>query len=347
MPYFWNAEIAITLFLQSLASWLLLPMRAFSFLGQEEFFLLVMPALYWCVDVGIGFRSGAVLLLGTNLNCILKSAFHAPRPFWYSPQVKALSTETTFGFPSNHAETAAGVWGWLAARIRRAWAWWLAGVVILAVGVSRIYLGMHFTSDVIAGWLLGIATVILLLVVDRPLSAWLARRSFWQLAGLGLASGALLVAGQVAVNQAVSTLPFPLQWVVNAGNALPQALPNPLALSTTLDTAGLWFGLCVGAAWLKQRGGMDASGTAALRVERYLLGMAGVGVLYLGLSSIFPHTDDLLGNALRCLRYSLVGFWVSGGAPLLFLRLELAKSRPAVEIQPAPGELAAEINSEA
>ena len=48
-------EIAFTLFIQNLGNWLEMPMQAFTFLGSELFFLLIMPALYWSIDPVIGF----------------------------------------------------------------------------------------------------------------------------------------------------------------------------------------------------------------------------------------------------------------------------------------------------
>ena len=44
--------------LQGLGSWLTLPMEFFSFLGTEEFYLLVLPVIYWCVDSNLGMRAG-------------------------------------------------------------------------------------------------------------------------------------------------------------------------------------------------------------------------------------------------------------------------------------------------
>ncbi|MEJ2411829.1 MAG: hypothetical protein P8Y34_02380 [Anaerolineales bacterium] len=58
---------------------------------------------------------------------------------------------------------------------------------------------------------------------------------------------------------------------------------------------------------------------------RYLLGLVGVAALYLGLGSIFPDTVDLTSYILRFLRYTLIGLWISWGAPVLFISLKLAK----------------------
>ncbi len=331
MPYFWNAEISITLFLQGLGSWLVVPMRAFSYLGQADFFLLVLPALYWCVDAGLGFRIGTMLLLGTNLNSILKVMFHAPRPFWYSGDVKALGSEITFGFPSNHAQTSAGLWGLAAARFKKAWLWAAAVVVTLGVGVSRVTLGMHFTSDVVAGWLIGILLVVLFTLLDAPLTRWLERRTFWQLASLGAAVSLLMIGLQLGANRAVASVSFPLAWVMNARNASPHALPDPLEISTTLTVAGIWLGLSGGAAWLRARGGIDLSGSLEVRGARYLLGLVGIFILYLGLGAVLPRSPDLLGDVLRYLQSALIGAWVSAGAPLLFIRLGLAAARSSGE----------------
>lgn len=49
-----NGGIPCVLYLQGLGGWLLKPMKFFSLLGYEEFFLFVAPAVYWCVDAGLG-----------------------------------------------------------------------------------------------------------------------------------------------------------------------------------------------------------------------------------------------------------------------------------------------------
>jgi hypothetical protein len=47
-------------------------------------------------------------------------------------------------------------------------------------------------------------------------------------------------------------------------------------------------------------------------------------VLYIGLGSLFPETEDFLSYALRYVRYALIGFWISGFAPWLFVKVKLA-----------------------
>ena len=50
--------IDLILFLQSLGKWLLTPMKALTFLGNEDFFMFIAPFIFWCVDTGLGLASG-------------------------------------------------------------------------------------------------------------------------------------------------------------------------------------------------------------------------------------------------------------------------------------------------
>jgi len=84
------------------------------------------------------------------------------------------------------------------------------------------------------------------------------------------------------------------------------------------------FGLAVGMAWLATRGGYQAAGPIEKRALRYVIGLIGVLILWMGLGQVLPDNADLLSYILRYVRYALVGFWVTGGAPWLFFRFNLA-----------------------
>jgi hypothetical protein len=73
---------------------------------------------------------------------------------------------------------------------------------------------------------------------------------------------------------------------------------------------------------------MDAAGSTAQRVYRYLLGLAGVLILYLGLSLLLPSSETTVGQVMRFIRYGLLGAWIAAGAPWLFIRLGLARAQP-------------------
>jgi undecaprenyl-diphosphatase len=111
-------------------------------------------------------KYSAILLLasaagGIVLNGVLKLGFDRPRPAIFLPEVHTVSSS----FPSGHAMSAAIVYStvaYLAARLhKRRWARWLvmtaALIVIALISVSRLYLGVHYPSDVVAGVAIGLA----------------------------------------------------------------------------------------------------------------------------------------------------------------------------------------------
>ncbi len=318
--------IAFALWFQGLGGWLETPLKAFTFLGSEEFFLLALPIIYWCIDARIGLRMGIILLLNGALNSVLKLAFFGPRPYWVNPQVKALVSETSFGVPSGHAQMAAGLWGMLASQIKRPWAWGAAIFLALMIGLSRLYLGVHFLHDVLLGWLLGALVLWTLLKLWDSTAAWVQTKSTGQQAGLAfLLSVLMLVAGAIAFGSARNTL-LPPEWTANALAAGAHEMPEPLTLNSVITSAGTLFGLLAGLAWMQPRGGFDAGGTLDKRVLRFIVGLVGVAILWYGLGAIFPRNEELVSYVLRYLRYTLIGGWISAGGPWVFIRMKLANS---------------------
>jgi membrane-associated phospholipid phosphatase len=323
METIWNIGITWNIFFQNLGSCLKTPMEVFSFFGTENFFLLLLPALYWCMEGGIGLRVGIILLLSVSVNDAVKMVFHGPRPYWYSTDVIRYASETSFGVPSGHAQIAFGVWGMLAASIRKWWGWPIAILIIVMIGISRLYLGVHFPHDVILGWLIGALLLWLVLRFWKPVTAWLKKMSLGQQILASFLSSLLLIT--------FSLIPF--LWLKITNWQLPQAwaeyAKDALSLSGTFTTAGTLFGLLAGLAWFNHQGGFDASGPLWKRILRYILGMVGVLVFYLGLKVLFglivPDSEAVLPYILRYIRYVLVGAWISAGAPWIFVKLKLAK----------------------
>lgn len=116
----------------------------------------------WCTR----HRYSSVLLLaatggGILLNNVLKLSFNRPRPQLFEWGTHALSSS----FPSGHAMSSAIVYctvAYLAARLqKRRWTRWLTMFVAFAlvalISISRVYLGVHYPSDVLAGVLVGLA----------------------------------------------------------------------------------------------------------------------------------------------------------------------------------------------
>jgi undecaprenyl-diphosphatase len=145
--------------------WLQTAMVELTLLGTGIVVMTIVgvSALFlWLTD----HRFSALLLLvatwgGVGINMVLKSQFDRPRPQVFEWGAHVL----TSSFPSGHAMSSTIVYGtvaYLAARLhRKAYARWLtmtvAGLLIALICVSRMYLGVHYPSDVVAGVMVGLA----------------------------------------------------------------------------------------------------------------------------------------------------------------------------------------------
>lgn len=327
MGSLWTYGIEVTHFLQGLGSWLQVPMEIFTFFGNEIFYMLVMPILYWCLDATLGLRIGLILVLSGNLNSTAKLLFKSPRPYWIDRQVIAYSSEHSFGFPSGHAMNATSVWGLLAASLKKKIAPMVAILAIFLIGISRIYLGVHFLSDVLAGWLLGSLLLLLYIRLEKPITAWVQRLSFSRF----VIYISLIAIAMIALNAMIVQLnlnwQIPPQWVEISAVTDPSGEIDPMSLDGTITNAAIFFGLSIGAMWTKRHGGFDTRGILIKKIARFVVGLTGVLLFWAGLDTLFPAGADFLGYTLRFIRYALTGLWISAGAPLIFKKLDLVENK--------------------
>lgn len=311
--------------IQSLGAWLEGPMQFFSFLGTEDFFFLVLQLLYWSVDAPLGMRVAYILMASASINQYFKLLFAGPRPYWVSEKVIPLSAESSFGVPSGHAQNAVSVWGVLAAGFRKPWAWGVALALMFFIGFSRWYLGVHFVHDVLVGWILGALILWALVRFEKPVVTWFKVQAFGLQALFAFIISLVLIGLGMLSAVPLADYAFPAAWQANALRA--GELPDPVSMEGFVTLGGTFFGLTLGAAWMTARGGYQVEGTVAKRALRYVIGLIGVVLLMFGLDMVFPDGHTLIPFTFRFVRYALVGFWISAGAPWLFFRFNLANSK--------------------
>ncbi len=327
----WPYEVPITVFLQNLGKWLEPIMAAFSFLGNELFFLVVMTGLYWCINSSLGIRVGLALLSTASLNSWLKSLFHGSRPYWFSDTIDSFSQETSFGFPSGHSQSAVVVWGRIASWIKRTWTWMVAILLIFLIGLSRIYLGVHWTTDVLFGWLIGIIFLIIFKKLEKPVSKWWLKHKYSTQVLLSFLSSFIMIAISVILIKNWAQLPFNADWktteklnVIEAGGIIEMELEREVLIDSfksAFSNAGIWFGMLAGISMIKKLGGFTVPKAPLGKLLSYLLGLAGVLALYFGLKQILPSSFHYYNLLLRYFQYALIGLWISMFAPTIFIKL--------------------------
>ncbi|MFV2176362.1 phosphatase PAP2 family protein [Actinomadura sp. LOL_016] len=297
-------------------------MHVVSALGSAAFYVPLLVVLYWCVAPRPAAHASVLLLLSAVLNTLLKLVFHDPRPFWTDPSVEGLAAHSSFGMPSGHAQNGIVIWGFLAMSARRPVPRAGAVVMIVLIGVSRVYLGAHSVWQVLAGWAIGGALLLLALTVGPAVVAWWARRRVLVQTLLSLGVSLLLLGAAWFAFQPVEDFRYPASWrraILRAGGDI-----EPLSLTQAAMITGALCGFLAGASIAARRGRPDPAGTIPRGLARLGVGVAGaLPLLALNLPGGGPHPAQAFAVQ------ALVALWVVAGTPEAFARLGLAaRSRP-------------------
>ena len=266
--------------------------RAITSLGDELFYLLLFPFLLWCVDFYLGIRVGIIFLLSVYANNGLKEIFQQPRPFDILPEIQKVHA-SGYGFPSGHAQSSLVVWGSIAYWKKQIWIRNLSVLLILLIGFSRIYLGVHFPTDILGGWLFGGLILGLSYFIFLKIKLdFIQGNMVFKIIGISL---------------------FPL--------ILLQIQSSPDIISSVAALTGIGYGLLLFYSYI----GEIRPGNWLQRLISFLVGVIGIGIIYLGLKLILPSEGQSFYQLSRFFRYLLLGIWISFGAPWLFIRMGLAR----------------------
>lgn len=304
-------------------------MKIISALGTEYVYIVVGLLIFWCINEKTGFFLGLLVIVSGWINTFLKIIVDLPRPFEFEPAL-GLAFEPSRSFPSGHAQNSMTFWAAIAIILAfrytggkkyRPLVFGSCGLIIFLIGFSRIYLGVHFPTDVIGGWLIALAITAIFFFLEKRVSGVLVK--------IGT-RGQLITAAAAAL------------------------LMNFLCLQDT-SLAGLLLGFCGGYSIMIRYFPFKAASPAAGKISRpltlglrLLIGIAGAAVIYIGFKMVFPGSGsifegvsflDPLEELFRFIRYGLLGFWASAAAPRIFSNFGLAPDpKPSDPVSPANGE---------
>ena len=130
--------------------------------GEELFMVPLLAIIYWTMNKKFGETLAYTVFTSLLLNNTLKEMFSFERPIG-EEGIRTLRPETATGksFPSGHSQNGAATGGAFMIEFKKKWLTLLLGMVIFLIGLSRIYLGVHYPKDAVVGILLGLLTAFL------------------------------------------------------------------------------------------------------------------------------------------------------------------------------------------
>jgi membrane-associated phospholipid phosphatase len=295
-------------------------LHVISFSGTAYFYFFFTMLVYVAWDKRLAVRLTVLLLLTMAGNDLLKTFIKNPRPFiadgtykekWAVPPAEAKTLALEYSTPSGHAMGSAAFYTYLLAFTRNRFIRLALVVLVILIGVSRPYLGVHYVEDVLLGWAIGVpVSVVAIRYTDALVRLWSEVPHGLQIA--------ITVAGSAAV------------WLLAVG--LNGWHIDSQVRQVTMN--GGWLSGLVIACPLESRivNFDPRSGSLAAKLLRYLLSIGIMIAAVLVLGAAFAQivgNASIIGSALDYLRLAAASFAGLFFAPFIFCKLKLATARPA------------------
>jgi len=294
--FYFEWEVALMEFIQAhLGNFGTALASFFTLFGQEAIMIAVLGFFYWAYDKKCGRYIGINIIAGAVVFPMVKNIFLRSRPYMDHTTIKCLKAVDPeadiydiaaqgYAFPSGHSTNSMLTYGSVARYQKKKVITIIASIIIFCVGVSRFCVGVHYPTDVLCGWAIGLVLLflmpwlsskfkkewhlyILMLVLGLPGFFYCTSNDFYTSYGMmiGAFAGFLFEEKYVHFENTRSILQSILRVVIGAG---------------------LFFGL-----------------NSALKLP---------------FSSEFLESGTTLAFLVRTIRYALVIFYLIGAYPMLF-----------------------------
>ena len=194
--FFIPFELRLMEWLQAhLPDWSIGAISALSVFGEEMLLVLILGFVYWSWNKRMGKRLGLVLIAVQICTAMIKNVVLRLRPYIASDNIKLLRkidadadiydvAAQGYSFPSGHSANSTAVYGDIHRQVRKKWTLALAVALPLLVGFSRVAVGAHFPTDVLAGWALGLVLIFLVPFLESRIKNRFVFYLIFLLAGL-------------------------------------------------------------------------------------------------------------------------------------------------------------------
>lgn len=141
--------------------------------GEEYVLIFVLGLLYWSINKKLGRRASLAMVGSMLFGTLVKGVVLRRRPYMDNKQIKCITAshkdadimsvkEQGYSFPSLHTTMATATYGMIAISTKKKVTIAIGIIMPLLIGLSRPFLGVHYPTDVLAGWILGAICVFVL-----------------------------------------------------------------------------------------------------------------------------------------------------------------------------------------
>lgn len=264
--------------------------------------VLFTAFMYWCLNKKYGQKILFSIIGNITLNTGIKEFIKAPRPIGV-PGIDSMriSTATGYSFPSGHTQTATAFWVSIISIFKKHWITIFGTIMILGVGLSRLYLAVHWPIDVLCGWIFGILFTILFGkifdYVDKSKKYWILLLTL-----VPFILGVFLLNSETYIKVFALLTGFVLGYIVE---------DMFIQFETNDNTKGkINFN--------SKTKGINNKSKLTRNIYRFLIGIVTLGAVYLVLKYVMPS-----GDIYNYIRYVVVVFYGIAGVPAIFKLFKL------------------------
>ena len=311
--FYFQWEVALMEFIQAHLGSFGVKLASFiTMFGEELVLIVVLGFMYWSFDKKIGRRIGLNITMGLVWNPLIKNIACRRRPYFDNEGIKCLKAVDSsadiydikaqgWSFPSGHSTNSTIAYGSLAYYYKNKAVRIIGTILPILVGISRFCVGVHYPTDVLCGWILGVIIIFLMpWLLDRSKRKWVLYLvifvislvgCFWSktddyYTGIGMMAGFFI--GDIFEEKVVHFENTRVWWRM---------------ILRVIIGGAIYFGLNT--------------------------------LLKLPFPGWMLHAENALGYSIRAVRYCIIMFVEVGLYPMVFKLIKTKKNAPEAKGEPA------------